>query len=95
MMDIRTIRAGHANMFLSPVFRETLATITGATIELFDTDGALGAARGAAVGTGAFRSFAEAFSSLHRLEEVAPEPSMQRPLAEAYQRWQRAVGESR
>ncbi len=90
-MEIRTIRAGHANMFLSPVFRETLATISGATIELFDTDGALGAARGAAVGTGAFRSLPEAFTSLRRLEEVAPKPAMQQPLVEAYQRWQTAV----
>jgi xylulokinase len=94
-MEIRTIRAGHANMFLSPVFRDTLATITGATIELFDTDGALGAARGAAVGAGAFRSFEEAFTSLRRVEEVAPKPVMQQPLTEAYERWQSAVRNTR
>jgi xylulokinase len=94
-MEIRTIRAGHANMFLSPVFRETLATITGARIELFDTDGALGAARGAAVGAGAFRSFEEAFASLHRLDEVAPNPAVHPPLTEAYEGWRRAVGETR
>ena len=39
------IRAGMANMFLSPVFRDTLAEISGATIELYDTDGSVGAAR--------------------------------------------------
>ena len=33
------IRAGKANMFLSPIFRDTLAGVTGATIELCDTDG--------------------------------------------------------
>jgi xylulokinase len=90
-MEIRTIRAGHTNMFLSPVFRDTLASITGATIELFDTDGAQGAARGAAVGAGAFRSFKEAFAPLQRLEEVAPKPDMQQPLTEAYERWQIAL----
>ncbi len=45
-MHVGVIRAGHANMFLSPLFRQTLADITGAMIELYDTDGAEGAARG-------------------------------------------------
>ena len=48
-MSTDVIRAGHANLFLSPIFRQTLATISGARIELYDTDGAAGAARGAAV----------------------------------------------
>ena len=51
-MDIRVIRAGNANMFLSPIFRQTLASISGATIELYDTDGAAGAAKGAGIGAG-------------------------------------------
>ncbi len=71
-MDIQVIRAGYANMFLSPVFRQTLANITGATIELYDTDGAQGAARGAAVGAGLFASFQEAFKSLRKTDQVAP-----------------------
>lgn len=45
-MDVKKIHAGHANMFLSPLFRETLAGISGATIELYDTDGSVGAAKG-------------------------------------------------
>ncbi len=36
-MKINHIHAGRANMFLSPVFREALATASGATIELYDT----------------------------------------------------------
>jgi hypothetical protein len=59
-MSTDVIRAGHANLFLSPVFRQTLATISGATIELYDTDGAAGAARGAAVGAGLYGSVKEA-----------------------------------
>lgn len=46
-MDIRKIHAGQANMFLSPLFRDTLAGVSGATIELYDTDGSVGAAKGA------------------------------------------------
>ncbi|MDR0798376.1 MAG: carbohydrate kinase, partial [Dysgonamonadaceae bacterium] len=36
-MNINVIRAGNANMFLSPIFRQTLASISGAVIELYDT----------------------------------------------------------
>ena len=90
-MEIRTVRAGHANMFLSPVFRETLAGVTGATIQLYDTDGAQGAARGAAVGAGAYTSFPEAFRSLTKIDEVRPETRLQPALAEAYGRWKRVV----
>ena len=46
-MDIKTIKAGHANLFLSPLFRRTLAAVTGASIELYETDGSVGAAYGA------------------------------------------------
>lgn len=58
------IRAGKSNLFLSPLFTEILSNITGAKIELLETDGALGAARGAAVGCGYYRSFSEAFRNL-------------------------------
>ena len=66
--DTRTIRAGHANMFLSPLFREAFATVTGARLELYETNGAQGAARGAGVGAGVYRSAA---GSLQRDEAGA------------------------
>jgi xylulokinase len=81
------IRAGHANMFLSPVFRDTLAGVTGATIELYNTDGSQGAAKGAGVGAGFYASFAEAFSGLHKIETVEPDVSRADAYREAYERW--------
>ena len=86
-LQANVIRAGKANLFLSPIFRETLAALTGARIELFNTDGALGAARGAALGAGCYASREEAFGSLHKVEEVYPDPQWNEPLAEAYARW--------
>ena len=83
-MKIDRIHAGNANMFLSEVFRETLASVSGATIELYDTDGSVGAARGA--GLGIYSSPAEAFASLERLALVEP-ASDRRPYLEAYQTW--------
>ncbi len=84
-MKVSVIRAGNANMFLSPVFRDTLAGVTGATIELHDTDGAAGAAKGAGMGAGIFKDSREAFSTLERLAVV--EPSCREAYGEAYARW--------
>lgn len=85
------IRAGKANLFLSPLFRRTLATLTGARIELFNTDGALGAARGAALGAGYYRSREEAFASLRRLEIVEPVEADREALEAGYAAWCREV----
>jgi xylulokinase len=83
----RVIRAGKTNMFLSPVFRETLAGVSGATIELYNTDGSVGAARGAGIGSGYYPSSKVAFSSLKKLETVTPDTSKKAQYDEAYQNW--------
>ena len=92
-MDISIIRAGNANMFLSPIFRQTLAGISGAVIELYDTDGAAGAAKGAGIGAGIYASNKEAFSSLQKLAVVEPETESQAQYQEAYIRWKQCLGE--
>ena len=88
------IRAGKANMFLSPLFRSTLATLCDANIELFDTDGSLGAARGAALGAGIYKNAAEAFSTLNKLDVITPMDAWKQPLEEAYARWKKEVEQS-
>ena len=84
-LRVDRIRAGKANMFLSPIFRETLAGVSGATIELCNTDGSVGAARGAGIGAGIYRTPDEAFSTLERLDVV--EPSHGNEYRAAYERW--------
>jgi xylulokinase len=91
-MNISLIRAGNTNMFLSPVFRQTLANISEATIELFDTDGAAGAAKGAGIGAGIYVSNKEAFASLEKLAVIEPEMTEQRHCSEAYERWKNYLG---
>lgn len=86
-MPVTRIRAGHANMFLSPLFRETLASISGAPIELYDTDGSVGAARGAGIGAGIYQGSAEAFAALRKLADVEPDTSHRQAYVDAYQRW--------
>ncbi len=89
-MKIDKIHAGHANMFLSPIFRETLAGVSGATIELYDTDGAVGAAKGAGIGAGIYRDNNEAFASLVKLDEINPATD-RTPYLEAYARWKKCL----
>jgi len=87
----QVIRAGKANMFLSPLFRETLAGVSGATIELYNTDGSIGAARGAGIGSGYYASFAEAFTNLNKLETIEPDHSKAAAYQAAYERWKTAL----
>lgn len=86
-LNLSVIRAGNANLFLSPLFRRTLATVCGATIELYDTDGSLGAARGAALGAGLYQDEDEAFRTLQCIERTCPEPSWASDLDAAYTNW--------
>lgn len=88
----RMIRAGKANMFLSPLFRETLSNISGAVIELYNTDGSIGAARGAGIGSGFYGSPREAFSTLKKLETIEPDLSKSDEVQQAYQKWLAALG---
>ena len=90
-MDISVIRAGNANMFFSPIFRQTLASISGATIELYDTDGAAGAAKGAGIGVGVYASNNEAFASLKKLAVIEPEADKQAQYQEAYNKWKSLI----
>ena len=71
-MDIKTIKAGHANLFLSPLFRRTLAAVTGASIELYETDGSVGAAYGAGIGAGIYKDSDDAFKTLKHIATEEP-----------------------
>lgn len=88
-LHVSTIHAGNANMFLSPVFRDTLAGVSGATILLHDTDGAAGAAKGAGIGAGIYNTPEQAFQTLKTLATIRPE--YQDEYREAYERWKAIV----
>lgn len=85
-IDISVIRAGHANMFLSPVFRETLANTADVTIELYETDGSAGAAIGAAIGAGYYSGVQEAFKGNTSIATIEP-GNDKNACDESYQRW--------
>ena len=91
-MEIKSIHAGNANMFLSPVFREALAGVSGAVIELYDTDGSVGAAKGAGIGVGIYGTPAEAFSTLRKITTIEPEHSEE--YSRAYSDWKKQLTKS-
>lgn len=86
-MQIQKIHAGKANMFLSDIFRQTLASTSGATIELLETDGSVGAAKGAGMGCGFYKDHDEAFASLKRLAVIEPDLARRDEYLAAYERW--------
>lgn len=86
-MNIRKIHAGKANMFLSPLFRDTLAGVSGATIELYETDGSVGAAKGAGIGAGIYSDHNEAFATLEKLQVIEPDELHRGEYRAAYEAW--------
>ncbi|HKJ34167.1 MAG TPA: FGGY family carbohydrate kinase [Balneolales bacterium] len=89
--DVKSIKAGHANLFLSETFRDMFANITKTPVELFDTDGAAGAARGAALGYGFYNNFDETFESLQKIDHIDPDNEKMDRYAELYDEWKQSL----
>lgn len=90
-MDIHKIHAGKANMFLSELFRNTLAGVSGATIELYETDGSVGAAKGAGMGCGIYKDHDEAFATLKKLAVIEPDDKRRAEYLQAYSLWKETL----
>ena len=90
-MEIKTVRAGHANMFLSEVFSSVFVNTIGCELELYNTDGATGAARGAGIGVGVYKNFAEAYSSMEKIKSYSPTKEDQEIYSSAYKKWKKQL----
>jgi xylulokinase len=90
-IDPVVIRAGEANMFLSKVFREALSNITGTVIHLYNTDGSIGAARGAGIGCGYYKSEKEAFNGLATVGITEPDKLLSEDYEKAYSKWKKLL----
>lgn len=86
-VQTKAVRAGHANMFLSPLFGQAFATLTGATVQLYNTDGSQGAARGAGLGAGIYADQAQAFVGLDCQQVIEPDPTQVGAYQAAYGQW--------
>jgi xylulokinase len=90
-VEVRTVRAGCANMFLSPIFAEAFATVTKSVVELYNTDGSQGAARGAGIGAGLYRDAKDAFAGLKPVKTIEPSKSLRSAYQEAYNTWEKIL----
>jgi xylulokinase len=92
-IELKTVRAGHANMFLSPLFAEAFATITGATVELYNTDGSQGAARGAGIGANIYKGTEDAFVGLEPVKTIEPNQKLAQEYQQVYKNWEKVLNQ--
>jgi xylulokinase len=83
----KVIRAGKANMFLSPIFTETLVNTTNVPVEMYDTNGAKGAALASGVGVGVFANLKEALSNLTKIDTIYPSENNKEVYIAGYEKW--------
>ena len=90
-IQLTTVKAGNANMFLSPLFAEAFATVTQANVQLYNTDGSQGAARGAGIGAGVYKSTDEAFVGLEPVKTIEPNEKLSSAYQQAYAGWEEVL----
>ena len=86
-IELKTVRAGFANMFLSSLFAEAFATVTDSVVELYNTDGSQGAARGAGIGSGIYKNYSDAFIGLDCKRTIEPNNNLKSQYHETYDKW--------
>jgi len=86
---IQVIRAGNDNLFQSKIFSETIATLIDQEIEIYNTTGAIGAARAAGAVDDAFdvSTVASQNDYLETFEPLSKKENYQ----EAFLRWQKTL----
>jgi xylulokinase len=90
-ISLSTIRAGHANMFLSDIFATTFANVSGCVVELYNTDGAVGAARAAGVGAGYYKNYKESFTGMELVKKIEPDMKATRETRDSYALWEKKL----
>lgn len=87
----KVIRAGKANMFLSKIFTETIVNTTGVPVEMYDTDGAKGAALGAGIGLGLYKTPKEAFTNMQKIAVIEPDSKLSEQYKSAFESWKEEI----
>ena len=90
-LKLNRIRAGYTNMFLSTLFSETFANLIDCPLELYNTDGAVGAARGAGFGAKYYLQFADCFRGMEAIRQVNPEKNKTARIREVYNHWKEGL----
>ena len=72
-VQVSEMRVGNDNLFQSSIFSKTLSSLSGASINLVETTGAVGAALGAGVGIGQYASLKDAFNNQVVIKTIEPD----------------------
>ncbi len=82
----KVIRAGNDNLFRSEIFSNTIATLIGQEIEIYNTTGAIGAARACELHQGDFEAFGKKIMNNDYVMGFKPSDKKE-AYAKAYQNW--------
>ena len=86
-MEFSVIRAGDSNLFQSGVFKEAFVNTCNVDLEIYNTDGSQGAARGSGIGIGLYPNQSDAFKGLKVIDKLHPEPERVKKYEAIYQNW--------
>ncbi len=85
-IEVNVIRAGNDNLFRSAIFSKSIATLIGYEIEIYNTTGAIGAARACQLHKGDFGAFGEQIINNDYVMSYKPAPEKEAYQA-AYKAW--------
>ncbi|WP_372744437.1 xylulokinase [Lutibacter sp.] len=89
-IDVNVIRAGNDNLFRSEIFANTVATLIQHEIEIYNTTGAIGAARASALHKGNFKNFGKVIMDNDHVMTFMPFKDKE-PYLKAYQNWKKEL----
>lgn len=92
-LPITRVRAGFANMFLSKLFSQTFANLIHCPVELYNTYGAIGAARGAGYGSGYYQQIRECYAGMKIVDNIMPDEKKVNDTREVYERWKEGLAD--
>ena len=87
---LSVIRAGNDNLFQSEVFSNTIASLIGQEIEIYNTTGAVGAARAASFSNHDLSAFGDSISNNDYVSSYTPQKNKEMYL-EAYSKWEKEL----
>lgn len=85
-VEARVIRAGNDNLFRSPIFSETIASLIDQEIEIYNTTGAIGAARACQVHRDGLEAYGRQLMKNDYVMSYKPAAD-KNPYRLAYQKW--------
>ncbi len=89
-MNPTVIKAGKANMFLSNVFANAFVNTTGVPVELYNADGSIGAAWGAAIGANIIKED-DLLKAQNKIEFIEPNNKLIECYENIYQDWKQKL----